>query len=593
MGQGKHVSVFVILLTLVPRLQAQQLNSVPLNHDAYKIIELGVIRGMILPPPSAKPWAELIVKSKLREMHNNSAEKLSTREMDIVSSALASFERKKGMDIPEGRYNSGETGNRLTFEAGLNWESNFSARLPDPVIATVNKGNIFLAGDIGKHLSWHINAGSGIIKIDRELLGYSDSLENPASPTLPVYGIQAYFPYTFSKPWEAATFPFAKSGEGEPWPGRFSMFYETGGELDSLFFDKRLYFRFGRMRRDWGPQENGGSLNLNAAARPFMAFEGTAVPLPWLNFSFLTGALEIPNTGHPETDKEAYQNNFSIGLLEIETRHFHFDIGASAVYAKRFEPGYIFPIISNSVYQNFSGDFDNNALFTDLELRISDSKIWLSFFVDNFKLSKENFFILNRNMYAYQGGFKANVSWLPFGAFTFRYTKVEPYTYTGGYIQTPWLQLPQNTAYLNNGENIGFYLPPNSDELLARLETMPSWGIRADIQYQLVRHGTDWGSRRVEGSSLHDKFAENGKPEKYFLKDGAYQWDHVIKLGGTYSLKTTGVPVSFYADAGIVITRFTNSDAEPGREGNFSSIDTAEYRAGNHFVFSLGFKVFP
>jgi hypothetical protein len=54
-----------------------------------------------------------------------------------------------------------------------------------------------------------------------------------------------------------------------------------------------------------------------------------------------------------------------------------------------------------------------------------------------------------------------------------------------------------------------------------------------------------------------------------------------------------GVPIAFYADAGIVLTRFTDSDAELGKEGNFASIDTAEYRAGNRFIFSLGFKVFP
>jgi hypothetical protein len=150
-----------------------------------------------------------------------------------------------------------------------------------------------------------------------------------------------------------------------------------------------------------------------------------------------------------------------------------------------------------------------------------------------------------------------------------------------------------DTAYLNNGECIGFYLPPNSDELLARFEAMPLRELTANIQYQLVRHGADWGSRRVEGSSLHDKIIKNQNTQKYFLRDGAYQWDHVIKLGGTYTLKTAGVPVSFYADTGIVITRFTNSDAELGKEGNFSSIDTTEYRASNHFIFSFGFKVFP
>jgi hypothetical protein len=280
--------------------------------------------------------------------------------------------------------------------------------------------------------------------------------------------------------------------------------------------------------------------------------------------------------------------------LEFDTgRHFHLDFGSSALYAKRMELGYIFPLYSNFFYQNNIGDFDNMAIYGNMEFRFSGFKIWASAFIDEMRPAIGDFFILNRNMYAYQGGVKAYVSWLPFGTFTMRYTKIEPYNYTHEYRHTPLLRVPMDTAYLNNGECIGFYLPPNSDELLARFEAMPLRELTANIQYQLVRHGADWGSRRVVGSSIHDKIVKDENTEKYFLKDGAYQWDHVIKLGGTYSLKTIGIPVSFYADAGIVITRFTDSDAELGKEGNFSSISTVEYPAGTYFLFSLGFKVYP
>jgi hypothetical protein len=329
-------------------------------------------------------------------------------------------------------------------------------------------------------------------------------------------------------------------------------------------------------------------------ARPFMAFEGTVVPFRWLRFSFLTGSLEYLNDSNQWSDADPFQTMLSMSLLEIDTgKHFHLDFGSSAIYAKRLELGYIFPLIDNFFYQNNTGDFDNMAIYGNMVFRFSGFKIWAGAFVDEMRPSLGDFFILNRNMYAYQGGIKAHITWLPFGAFTMRYTKIEPYCYTHEYSETPWTRVPIDTAYLNNGESLGFYLPPNIDEFLIRMEAMPLRELRAHIQYQLIRHGADWGYRRVEGSSIWDKIVKDDNTNKFFLRDGAYEWDHVIKIGASYSLKTRNIPLSFYAETGLVITRFTDSDAALGEEGNFSPIDNAVYRAGNNFIFSSGFKVFP
>jgi hypothetical protein len=462
---------------------------------------------------------------------------------------------------------------------------------------------------MGSHLSWDFNIGGGFLVIDREDLGLRDNppyrdpivtppgsgqwtagLEEAGKST--VYSIPAYFPYTFTKPYEAGVLVPGNPGGYAAWPDTFSFFYEMLGEINTSFFDNHLYIRFGRMRRDWGPEENGSSLFLNAAARPFMAVEGTAIPFNWLRFSFLTGSLEYLNKDSPNA--EAFQNMLSLALLEIDTgRHFHLDFGSSAIYAKRPELGYFFPLSSNFLYQNNVGDFDNMAVFADLEIRFLRLKIWGSLFIDEIHPELGNFLNLNRNMYAYQGGVKTGVSWLPFGAFTVRYTKIEPYCYTHEYRETPWNRALVDTSYLNDGQSIGSYLPPNSDELLIKMEAMPFMGFRAHIQYQLVRHGADWGNRRVPGSSIWDKIIKDENTEKYFLRDGVYQWDHVIKVGAAYSLKTFKIPVSFFAETGVVITRFTNSDAGIGQEGNYSPIDNALYRAGNHFIMSLGFRIYP
>jgi len=595
----KFILIFIVLILTVSAVQAQQHNSVPLDHQAYTLIELGVIRGAVTPPTAVKPWSEYVIKQKLSEMADNPQDIFSARELDIINSALKSFDRKKGFSLADGRYYSEKAvgSHTFTFDAGINWDSFFAASLLKPAIATVNRGAVNVAGDMGAHLSWDFTIGGGFLVIDRKALGtrpnppYIDLEPDPSEST--VYSVPAYFPYTFTKPHDASVFPPDKLSGNTAWPDKFSFFYEMLGELNTSFFDNRLHLRFGRMSRDWGPAENGASLFLNAAARPFTAVEGTAIPLDWLKFSFLTGSLEYMNNGSQRPGAEAFQNMLSLAMLEIDTgRHFHLDFGSSAIYAKRPELGYFFPLSSNYSHQNNIGDFDNLAIFADIEVRFLRLKIWGSLFIDEIALESDNFFNHNQNKYAYQGGVKTDVKWLPFGAFTLRYTKVEPYCYTHEYRETPWNSAPVDASYLNDGQSIGSYLPPNSDELLLKLETMPFLGFRAHIQYQMIRHGADWGSRRVPGSSLWDK-TENAAVEKYFLRDGVYQWDHVIKLGAAYTLKTFNIPVSFFAETGVVITRFTDSDVEIGKEGNYSPIDTAMYRAGNHFILSLGVRIFP
>ena len=620
-NQPKAAWAALLLLAAVQVLGAQQFNSVPLGHSAYNIIELGILRGTISPPHSAKPWSEVTVKEKLREMLRNPGERLSRTEQDIVSSALASLERKNGLSFREGRYRREDTllSHRFSFESGLNWSSDFSLKVPDPAIGTVNVGSFYIAGDMGERLSWNFNIKGGFFSIGRERLGlhadapYVDPkygpydgnpnssghtyyYDIPGPSWSPVYAIPAYFPYTFSKPWEAAVFPPDDLGSYAEWPETFAFGYEMLSEINTSFFDNRLQARFGRMRRDWGPAPNGSSLFMNAQARPFLAVEGTAMPLPWLRFSFLTGALEYLKGTNQWADAEAYQNLFSLTMLEVDTgKHFHFDFGSSTVWPKRFDLGYMFPVNSNFFYQNNVGDFDNLGLFANLEYRLPGLfKIWGSLFVDEIRPSLGSFLHLDRNMYAYQGGLKANVGMLPFAALTVRYTKVEPYCYTHEYTETPWTRVPMDTAYLNNGESLGFYLPPNSDELLVRFESMFLPEATGHVQYQLIRHGAEYGYATVDGSSLMDKIVKDDNSSKYFLRDGAYQWDHVIKLGGSYSLKNRNIPLSLYAETGLVITRFTiNGTAGSGNEADFEAVDNTVYRAGTGFIFSIGFKVFP
>jgi hypothetical protein len=121
----------------------------------------------------------------------------------------------------------------------------------------------------------------------------------------------------------------------------------------------------------------------------------------------------------------------------------------------------------------------------------------------------------------------------------------------------------------------------------------------------MIRHGVDYGYGRVDGSSLKDKIVKNDNSKKYFLRDGVYEWNNVIKAGGSYSLRGFKVPVSISAEAGLVLTRFSRADVDytgasipeykdQGRgEGAYSFISgDAAYKPGTGFICSLGIRIF-
>jgi hypothetical protein len=625
MASNRKTLTLICLLLLAYAAYSQQFNSVPLEHEAYGIISKAVTRGIIPGPNSAKPWQEAAVRRLLREILNAEPGLLSKPERDIVSAALARFDRKNGLDPMRGAYYREyplKGGSRYSFDTGLSWESSLNAAGTGD-IGSVNMGTFYLGGDIGGRLSYAFKAGAGFFKVGRDRLGlrptppYFDpklpadspgGADNPkAADPSPSYSLPAYFPYTFSKPWEAAVFkPSSLDSYGE-WPDSPAFGYEIISEVGTSLADDRLRFRFGRMRRDWGQGENGASLFMNAQARPFMALEGAAAPADWMYFSFLTGALEYQKINDQWADADPFQNLFSLAMVEINIKNYaRLDFGSSTVWPKRFDLGYIFPVNSNFLYQNNIGDFDNLALFASLGgVWPGVGRAWLSLFVDEANLTFNDFFHMDRQMYAFQGGVELVIPRLPFATAGLRYTKVEPYCYTHEYTQTPWHSVLIDTAYLNNGESLGYYLPPNSDEVLVRLESAFLPGAKAYLQYQLIRHGVDYGYGRVDGSSLGDKIVKDDNSKKYFLRDGVYEWDNVIKIGGAYRLRGFRVPVSLSAEAGLVFTRFSRADIDYTRlpeadhkdagrgEGPYSFIGGDEaYKPGTRFICSLGVKIF-
>lgn len=526
------------LLLLLTNLDAQEYISVPLDNAAYDIIERGVMQGIITPPPSAKPWPVSVVKKKLWEMMDDPDQVLTSKEVKMVEQAYDSFEREKGVELL------------------FSWESDFAVQAPDGAISSVNLAKLNAGGDLAGFMSWDITVLGEFLYIER----------NEA-------GVPAMFPYTMSKMWDGGVLSLRNTEAYFAWPEDPSLAVGLQGELSGALFDQKLQFRLGRIRRDWGAGTSGSSLFLNARSPPFIAVEGFVSPLSWLNIHFLTGVTELYQNENqwPGQDESFFINLLSAVQFEFNPlKYISCSIGGSAVW----------------LYQV------NLAAFANLELRVPGIlTLWGSIFIDRLDSSSDNASVINGNSYAYQAGIKALIHWLPFGAFTFRYTKVEPYCYTDSYDGYSGRRLPSMSAFVSSGESLGYYMPPNSDEFLFRLESMFLPELKTYLQFQILRHGADYGNGRIDGSSLKDRLTAP-RSQKHFLKDGVYRWDYAAKLGSSFKFMAGILPLSVYAEIGLVSTGFTiNGNAGVGNEANYDLFDSSVYRTGNSFIFSVGFRL--
>jgi hypothetical protein len=185
------------------------------------------------------------------------------------------------------------------------------------------------------------------------------------------------------------------------------------------------------------------------------------------------------------------------------------------------------------------------------------------------------------------------------------YTKNEPYNYTHIREDLPGYQSNvMETNYVSFGRSIGHYIPPNSDELLIRFEILPAPRTLLSLQYQLIRHGATFGDRAVAGSSLWSELQWHRRDivKKYFLRDGAYQWMHILRLRGEYAFTGVNWPARIFTEVGGVYSYFTDIDLRDSEgnlrppnsgRGTFKVINTPQYPHSLSFIATVGIRLFP
>jgi hypothetical protein len=620
-------------------LYAQTHVSVPLNHTVYYLLEQAETRGLCPPLPAVKPYTRGKILEVINEILAAEPKRfggLTDSERAILENIREEFiDGRSGLRLRRGLYrfdSEGKNDIRVTTDVGINMETlNSGARYTEQEMTysgTDTWGTFFIRGDVGEHFSYDVDFSAGIMKAQRVFVGTYDTYAtelhyetNKAFPPEEYYNRRvdtysqplAFFPYTYQKRWDGFMFNLGaiEAGNMEGWPNDISIAAGMMSEVSGSVFGDMLLIRFGRIHREWGAMSPGNSLVLNSAARPFTGIEANFTPVSWFAFSSVTGVLEFDNVGGIKEPAETFQNAYSLYQLELNCKnYFHLDFGSAAVWAKRFELGYMFPLLDNFFYQNYVGDFDNTAIFLNIRGQVPGlGKLWFSFYLDELEIgSMGRSFELDRHMFAYQAGIQGVVPFLPFTSVTLGYTKIEPYNYTHNRNFLPWYSgdKPMETAYVNGGSCLGYYLPPNSDEIKVRFDIRPLLRTASHVQYQLIRHGADYGRHQVDGSSLVSELDPDGRSDKAslqknFLRDGAYQWMHIVKVGAEHSLRK--LPFTFFGEAGLAYSYFTDiSDKTYARynpepkddrttDPNYRPL-VGDYLKSTAFILTVGFRMF-
>ena len=646
----------LISFVLVFNISAQTNSSVPISDEVYGVLLSAEAKGYCDKLYTSRPYTEKYILMKLDEIHENLLSKIEKiedeggevpyiikNEFAVIKAQEKRFQHNNGLDFSRMSFRtenksekfpvSFEFDNNLDIFAstGVYNKSDFNSLGYDFIY------DFKFTGDILKNASYNFEAYIGISKMPLVKMGqydigkwwydnkdgdvgYDKNTGTSLPRTINVFKNYTVLPYSYKKFWDGQAYFLSNlSASGlEGWPFVNALCFGMSGELRASFFDTKLEIGMGRTDREWAMMDTNSSLVLNANASPFLAFDARLKPFSWMTFSTLTGVLEYPNQdyitenawnyaklmGLNNDDSYYFQNAFSLIMVELDFKYFHFDFGSSSVWPKRFEFGYLFPFIDNVVYQNNIGDCDNLALFGDMKfMKEGVGSIWISGYLDEMpKLNPKKLFEKSRYMFAFQTGTKVVIPFLPFATLSFRYTKVEPYCYTHHAINyTPWYNTYISESYTNNGSSLGYYLQPNSDEFFLRIETRPSAFSLVALQYQLIRHGADFGSRSVMGSNLYSELPNSGRDDlyKYFLKDGAYEWSNIFTLSGSYDFRQFKVPVTLDVTLGFIYDWFTDIDSsipvgesKEGAKGNYHKINTSEYPTTKGFLISVGIKAF-
>lgn len=614
-------TAFLLISPLV--LSSQSHNAIPVTEEAlYNFLEIANIRGLTGPLRATRPYAKSHIAKILYEIEEKK-DKLNAHEQSVLEELIEHYviDADKAFNL-DGDVRISHDIFPTTFGAYIRGEMSLDMGSEDSLGVNGLVG-AYIKGDIGEHVSWGIDATMGGFLVD----DYD---------TEKSYGPEGWTPYSYTKIWDGGLHPIFSLSSFEQMPTSPSAGYSYSPEIAAAFWDNRLGLRFGRIRHSWGMGE--GSLQLDSNARPFFAFEWNISPFKQVSVSSITGILEYGENFrnykdyHIEYTSREQQNMFSALHVEVTPLDWlYLSFFDAVVYFKRPEWGYVFPLMSKFLSQNNTGDFDNLMMGGTVGLSWPGIlRTYFSVYLDEARFTAGDFFHNPANMYSFQAGVKLPIPGIPWSKLTLQYTKIEPFTYTHYYyVDSPWYTPPDaagddgrtgesngvpdyamDTGYMNGGESLGYGLEPNSDEIMLKLTSHFRRGITWSGEYRMIRHGLPasvpgssfdaWGfspKREVLSPGEEAEIVTPGNdPEgaysgkkKNFLRDGIYEWFHIVNLGGTLDTRIWNEPVQFGLQYSFVALYYTDFK----ERGSFRPINSSSYPNTFRNILTISIGVSP
>ena len=276
----RFVIVIAMILVFAMCVFAAQYHSVPIGHEAYRIIEVAVIRGAIPPQTDVKPYNVNVVKNLLSEILSGDNFSLSEknqvkRVLEDLDSLYGKTETLNFSDIFKKGYYRTSLPNTVAIGGNLKFDFIVGRTTNDSNVLDVRTGiKAYIAGDLFDFMSYDLNFLVNVDKIDTKARLLTD--------------LQIFCDGFYSNPFNAEDgserlTKLVADGNG------FNYGIENFSEISLSFKDEMFSARFGTLKRDWGPGYN--NLALSGAARAFEGIEMSIKPSPWFNYSVSVGSV--------------------------------------------------------------------------------------------------------------------------------------------------------------------------------------------------------------------------------------------------------------------------------------------------------------
>lgn len=554
---NKKVFAICLLMLLTLSISAGTHLSLPLGHRAYAILTSAQLRGIIAPLPSAKPYPTSQVIRSLSEIAESPAiSQEEKREVTLMINDLqVSYETPSNFNelLFSGSYASYSDANKIGIRFGVNTEMELAHSLH--VRGAYDSRNVlrpYFKGDILDFISFNMDFGFRHDRLDSRL----------------------FMPNDFSIPTEG------KYDQMFDFLAEQSFYYglDMSPEIALQFLDQKLQFRWASIERDWGVGKN--NLMISGSARPFEGIETSIQFSSWLNYQFITGSLgkvwrSYIDTAYNQAYLDNYifsdgqqgtrfLNNFSAHRVELRLPlNLTFGIYESVVYRRRFELAYLNPFSIIMFQQNATGDFDNMFAGIDVQWRLPGFfRLYGSAATTEMNdISPSRFFKAPRNVLALQGGVDFTIPAANFANLTLQYTYLGPFFYTHYPVQLSYdgnrtVDEIYDLMYVNKGENLGYPLRPNSDEILLSSSFGFANGWVAEITAKYQRRSGQYGFnmdrymiyRAATGGYYEDKDFNGNLIEKRFgleitVSKTLEKYPLTFKASYIYHVKVDRTPV--------------------------------------------------